>query len=88
MAVKEMSFLDHLEELRWHLVRSFAAIFLVAIIVFANINFVFDEFLLAHLKPNFIVAASILATLAKIIASEFKKIEHSNHHRWNKKLHE
>lgn len=53
MAVKEMSFLDHLEELRWHLVRSFASIFIVAIIIFANINFVFNEILLAHLKPDF-----------------------------------
>ena len=40
MAEKEMSFLDHLEELRWHLVRSFAAIFIVAILIFININFV------------------------------------------------
>lgn len=48
-----MSFLDHLEELRWHLIRSFTAIFIVGIFIFANINFVFDEFLLAHLKPNF-----------------------------------
>ncbi|CAM1348220.1 twin-arginine translocase subunit TatC [Tenacibaculum crassostreae] len=53
MAEKEMSFLDHLEELRWHLVRSFAAIFIVAIVIFANINFVFTEILLAHLKPDF-----------------------------------
>ncbi|WBX74552.1 twin-arginine translocase subunit TatC [Tenacibaculum pacificus] len=53
MAVKEMSFLDHLEELRWHLVRSFSAIFIVGIIIFANVNFVFDEILLAHLKPDF-----------------------------------
>ena len=30
----EMSFLDHLEELRWHLVRSTLAIFTVAIVVF------------------------------------------------------
>ncbi len=48
-----MSFLDHLEELRWHLVRSFSAIFIVAIIIFANIEFVFDNILLAHLKPDF-----------------------------------
>ncbi|WP_233862118.1 twin-arginine translocase subunit TatC [Tenacibaculum piscium] len=53
MAEKEMSFLDHLEELRWHLVRSFASIFIVAILIFANINFVFNEILLAHLKPDF-----------------------------------
>ncbi len=53
MAAKEMSFLDHLEELRWHLVRSFASIFIVAIIIFININYVFDEILLAHLQPDF-----------------------------------
>ncbi|CAL2102954.1 twin-arginine translocase subunit TatC [Tenacibaculum sp. 190130A14a] len=53
MAEKEMSFLDHLEELRWHLVRSFAAIFVIAIVVFINIEFVFNEVLLAHLKPDF-----------------------------------
>lgn len=49
-----MSFLDHLEELRWHLVRSFTAIFVVAILLFSNIKFVFNEVLLAHLKPDFI----------------------------------
>ena len=27
---KEMSFLEHLEELRWHLIRSFAAILVFA----------------------------------------------------------
>lgn len=31
---KEMSFLDHLEELRWHLIRSAAAILIIAIAVF------------------------------------------------------
>ena len=36
---KEMSFLDHLEELRWHLLRS-----IVAIVAFAIILFVFKEF--------------------------------------------
>jgi len=53
MAEKEMSFLDHLEELRWHLIRSFLSIVIVAILVGININFVFDNILLAHLKPNF-----------------------------------
>ena len=43
MADKEMSFLDHLEELRWHLIRSFLSIFIVAILIGININFVFDN---------------------------------------------
>lgn len=53
MAEKEMSFLDHLEELRWHLVRSFVAIFSVAILVFSFQKLVFTRFLFAHLKPDF-----------------------------------
>ncbi|MBL4905747.1 MAG: twin-arginine translocase subunit TatC [Flavobacteriaceae bacterium] len=51
---REMSFLGHLEELRWHLVRSSAAIFLIAIAIFVFINSVFDLFILAHLQPDFI----------------------------------
>lgn len=50
----EMSFLDHLEELRWHLVRSVAAIFILAIVFFSFAQQVYDHFLLAHIKPDFI----------------------------------
>lgn len=53
MASKEMSFLAHLEELRWHMVRSFSAVFIVAIVIFANLTFVFENVLFAHLKPDF-----------------------------------
>ncbi|MCH3881966.1 MULTISPECIES: twin-arginine translocase subunit TatC [Tenacibaculum] len=54
MAVeKEMSFLDHLEELRWHLVRSFVAIFIVGILVFTFQTYIFDTVLFAHLRPDF-----------------------------------
>ncbi len=51
---KEMSFLGHLEELRWHLVRSAAAVFIFAIFFFIFSQEVYDHFLLAHLKPDFI----------------------------------
>lgn len=51
---KEMSFLDHLEELRWHIIRSITAIFSVAILVFVFVKLIFDEILLAHLKPDFV----------------------------------
>ena len=50
---KEMSFLDHLEELRWHLVRSFVVIFIIAIVIFTFQTVVFDTVLFAHLKPDF-----------------------------------
>jgi sec-independent protein translocase protein TatC len=51
---QEMSFLGHLEELRWHLVRSVASIFILAIIFFAFATEVYNHFLLAHIKPDFI----------------------------------
>ena len=40
---KEMSFLDHLEELRWHIIRSVGAIFVFAIIAFVYIEEIFDK---------------------------------------------
>jgi sec-independent protein translocase protein TatC len=51
---KEMSFLAHLEELRWHLVRSAIAILIVAVGVFVFMETIFDQFILAHLKGDFI----------------------------------
>ncbi len=50
----EMSFLQHLEELRWHLVRASAAVLLSGIFVFLNKNFVFDHIVLAPKSPTFI----------------------------------
>lgn len=55
MAVERgnMSFLQHLEVLRWHLVRSVAAIFTFAIIAFVAKSFVFDSIILAPKNPDF-----------------------------------
>ena len=50
----EMSFLGHLEELRWHLVRSAAAIFIIGILLFIFQEEVFSHFLLAHRQSDFI----------------------------------
>ena len=36
----EMSFLEHLEVLRWHLIRAFLGILVVAIVAFALADFV------------------------------------------------
>ena len=49
----EMSFLDHLEELRWHLVRSVVVIFSLAIVFFANREFLFDTIILAPKNSDF-----------------------------------
>ena len=50
----EMTFLEHLEELRWHLVRASAAIIVSAIVVFANYRFIFDSILLKPKNPDFV----------------------------------
>ncbi|MDR1668213.1 MAG: twin-arginine translocase subunit TatC [Bacteroidales bacterium] len=50
----EMSFLEHLEELRWHLVRSAVAIVAGAVIAFIFSRFIFDFLLLAPKNPDFI----------------------------------
>ena len=50
---KEMSFLDHLEELRWHIIRAVGSIFLFAIIAFVFIQDIFDKVVLAPKRPDF-----------------------------------
>lgn len=50
---KEMSFIEHLEELRWHLFRSVVAIGVVAIALFVLKRAVFDYFIFGPTDPNF-----------------------------------
>jgi sec-independent protein translocase protein TatC len=50
----EMSFLDHLEELRWILVRSTAAILIGGIVAFIFSGYIFDHIIFAPKDGNFI----------------------------------
>ncbi|MCW4467340.1 twin-arginine translocase subunit TatC [Flavobacterium sp. MFBS3-15] len=50
----EMSFLDHLEELRWLLVRSCIAIIIGASVAFAFSRFIFDNIIFAPKKSDFV----------------------------------
>ncbi len=50
---KEMSFLDHLEELRWHLIRSTIAVVLLGAIAFIAKEFIFDVLLFGPSKGDF-----------------------------------
>jgi sec-independent protein translocase protein TatC len=50
---KEMPFLDHLEELRWHLIRGLIAILLAAVIAFVFLPSLFQWIVLAPFSPNF-----------------------------------
>jgi sec-independent protein translocase protein TatC len=51
---EEMSFLEHLEELRWHLVRASVAVIVGAVFVFINVRFIMDNILFAPKYPTFI----------------------------------
>lgn len=49
-----MTFVDHLEALRWHIVRSLIAIIIFAIVIFIKIDWVFDRIVAGPLQNDFI----------------------------------
>jgi sec-independent protein translocase protein TatC len=51
---KEMSFLDHLEELRWHAMRSLAVILVIMIAAFVKAEWIFTNIVFAPARPDFI----------------------------------
>lgn len=52
--VNEMSFLDHLEDLRWHLIKSVSAVTIMATIAFLAKGFIFDVLIFGPSKSSFI----------------------------------
>ena len=62
----EMSFIDHLEDLRWHVIRSVIAILVGAVIVFTYSDYVVDEILFAPTRSNFISAQWLCSVGHKI----------------------
>jgi sec-independent protein translocase protein TatC len=50
---KEMSFVEHLEELRQHIIRSLLAIVIVGVTIFFATEFVFEKILFAPIKKDF-----------------------------------
>ncbi|MCO5233103.1 MAG: twin-arginine translocase subunit TatC [Chitinophagales bacterium] len=48
-----MSFLDHLEELRWHIIRSVIVIFIFTVVAFLNKRIIFDYILFGPTRPDF-----------------------------------
>lgn len=51
---QEMSFLDHLEVLRWHLIRSTLAVVIIGAVAFVFREFLFDVIIFAPSYPDFI----------------------------------
>ena len=50
---KEMSFLDHIEELRWHLIRITLSILICATVAFIFSGFVFEHIIFAPKRMDF-----------------------------------
>ncbi len=50
----EMTFIDHLEQLRWHLIRSVIAVVIGAVIVLIYANQIVEDILMAPTRPDFI----------------------------------
>ncbi len=49
----EMTFLEHLEELRWHIIRSVAAILVFMIAAWFTMDFMFNKIILGPSRPDF-----------------------------------
>lgn len=50
---KEMGFFDHLEALRWHIMRSAAAVVILALVAFTKKKFIFDDLLFGPTRQDF-----------------------------------
>ncbi|MBC7587621.1 MAG: twin-arginine translocase subunit TatC [Chitinophagaceae bacterium] len=54
MQTREMSFIDHLEDLRGHIVRSLLAVVVMAIIIFIYRDWVFDNIITGPINSDFV----------------------------------
>ena len=68
-ADKEMSFLEHLEELRWHIIRSVVAVIVLMVIAFTLRNIIFDIIILGPRNPDFITSR-LLCKLGELVNSD------------------
>jgi sec-independent protein translocase protein TatC len=69
----EMSFLEHLEELRWHIIRSVSAIIILAVVAFIFKDLIFDKIILNPRTPEF-WTNRMFAKLGDAVGSEALKI--------------
>ena len=53
-SLSEMSFLDHLEELRWLLIRVTLAVLIVSCLSYFIIDFIFEDVIFGPIHPDFI----------------------------------
>jgi len=73
----EMSFLEHLEELRWLIIRSLVAILLFSIVSFHFDKIIFNNILLAPKQPDFFTN-KLLCRLGDWLLHNLSNLFHSN----------
>lgn len=66
---KEMSFLEHLEELRWHIIRALAAVIVLTIVAFVSAPWIFENIIFAPAKTTF-PTFRWLCDIGKAVGSE------------------
>ncbi len=76
----EMSFLQHLEELRWHLVRSAVVVVVFAIAAFCLNDFVFDTIIFGPLQQDFISYRALCSLGHRIGAGDVMCMVVKNQH--------
>lgn len=63
---EEMSFIDHLEALRWHIMRALLAVLIGAIVVFIYMDFFFDRVVMGPAHRDFITYRVLCAASHKL----------------------
>ncbi len=69
----EMSFLEHLEELRWHIIRSFVLIAVFAVVAFIMKDFIFNEIIFKPKMPDF-WTNRMMAKLGELVGTDVLNI--------------
>lgn len=68
----DMGFLDHLEELRWHLVRSILAIVVVAVVLFTYRQEVIGGIFMSPFKKDFVTYVFVCENFGQLCDEEFE----------------
>ncbi len=69
----EMSFLEHLEELRWHIIRSVVFISVFAVVAFIMKDFIFNEIIFKPKMPDF-WSNRMMAKLGELVGTDVLNI--------------
>lgn len=69
----EMSFLEHLEELRWHIIRSVSFVIVFAVVAFIMKDFIFDTIIFKPKTPEF-WTNRMMAKLGDLVGTDVLKI--------------